>query len=102
MTQTTLGEALDITFQQIQKYENGRNRVGSGRLARIGKVLDVPIARFFHNRTTEAEVDDARDSISELLTSPYALRILKAISKISDRETILSLVGLMESVAKRR
>ena len=102
MTQITLGKELDITFQQVQKYENGSNRVGSGRLAKIAGVLDVPVARFFHNRTTEVEGDDGHDSVSELLTSPYALRMLKALSKISDKKTILSLVSLTESVAKRR
>ena len=102
MTQTALGNALDITFQQIQKYENGSNRVGSGRLAQIAKTLDVPVARFFHNRTTETERDERRDSVSELLTSPYALRMLKALGRIPDRQTILSLVRLAESIAKRQ
>ncbi len=102
MTQTALGNALDVTFQQVQKYENGSNRVGSGRLAKISKVLDIPISRFFHNRTPEVESGDGRDSISELLTLPYALRMLKAFSRISDKRTILSLVGLAESVAKRQ
>lgn len=102
MTQTALGDALDVTFQQIQKYEKGANRVGSGRLAKIAKALDVPITRFFHNRSTGSINDTAHDSVSELLTSPHALRMLKALSKIADNDTVLSLISLTESVAKRQ
>jgi transcriptional regulator with XRE-family HTH domain len=47
MSQEKLGEALNLTFQQIQKYERGANRVGSSRLFQMARVLDVPIAYFF-------------------------------------------------------
>ncbi|UNF38610.1 helix-turn-helix domain-containing protein [Bartonella krasnovii] len=47
MSQTTLGNALGISFQQIQKYENGLNRVSSGRLMEISDILDVPISFFY-------------------------------------------------------
>lgn len=47
MSQTALGEHLGITFQQIQKYEKGTNRIGSSRLAQIAKVLDVPVSTLF-------------------------------------------------------
>ena len=49
MSQETLGKALDLTFQQIQKYERGANRMGASRLHQMSKVLDVPIAWFFEN-----------------------------------------------------
>lgn len=49
MSQTALGEAVDLTFQQIQKYERGANRVGASRLFEFAKVLDVPIGFFFEN-----------------------------------------------------
>jgi transcriptional regulator with XRE-family HTH domain len=102
LSQTALGHALDVTFQQIQKYENGINRVGSGRLAKIAKVLGVPVARFFHNRSTDIEGDGEGDAVTDLLASPYALRMLKALGKISNNKVRLSLVSLTESVAERR
>jgi transcriptional regulator with XRE-family HTH domain len=102
LSQTTLGNALGITFQQIQKYENGANRVGSGRLAKISKVLDVPIDRFFHNRTTGTDGEGAKDVVTELLASPYALRMLNALKKIPDNKVRLSLVALTESIADKR
>ena len=47
MSQTELGEAVGVTFQQIQKYENGKNRVGASRLHLVATALDVPIAELF-------------------------------------------------------
>src|SRR2546429_9774933 len=47
MSQTELGNLLGVTFQQVQKYEKGVNRVGAGRLVRIGEALDVPVSFFF-------------------------------------------------------
>ena len=53
MSQTALGEAVGITFQQIQKYERGFNRIGSGRLYQIAEVLDVPVPFFFDDMTPD-------------------------------------------------
>ena len=47
MSQTKLGDALDLTFQQVQKYENGANRIGAGRLQQISNILQVPVTFFF-------------------------------------------------------
>ena len=52
MTQTSLGEAIGLTFQQLQKYENGTNRVSASRLFDLSRVLDVPIAHFFDDMPT--------------------------------------------------
>ncbi len=52
MSQTTLGEALGLTFQQVQKYERGANRMGSSRLYDLARVLDVPIEYFFDDMPT--------------------------------------------------
>ena len=100
LSQTELGTELGVTFQQVQKYEKGFNRVGSGRLSKISKLLDVPIERFFgssadtHGGTTDMVVTD-------LLTAPYALRVLKALSKIKDAEVRRSIVTLTETIAER-
>ena len=47
ISQEKLGKEVGVSFQQVQKYENGTNRIGAGRLAEISKVLDVPVAYFF-------------------------------------------------------
>jgi len=99
-SQTELGNALSVSFQQVQKYENGTNRVGSGRLARIAEILDAPIARFFTNRSTGEEGVAKGDAVTDLLSSPYALRMLRALNKIPDKSVRLSLVTLTEVLAK--
>jgi len=71
-------------------------------LAKISKVLHVPLTRFFHDRTSGTETEGGRDSVSGLLLSPYALRILKALNRISDQKTVMRLVSLTEPVAKRQ
>ena len=58
MSQTTLGEAIGLTFQQVQKYERGTNRIGSSRLFDLCRALDVPVEFFFEDMP--AEVGPAR------------------------------------------
>ena len=52
MSQTKLGDALGLTFQQVQKYENGTNRIGASRLEQISNILQVPVAFFFEGAPT--------------------------------------------------
>ena len=66
MSQERLGEALGLTFQQVQKYERGVNRVGASRLFDLSRVLDVPISFFF---------DDLPDSLANTLDPPMSRRI---------------------------
>ncbi len=60
LSQTALADSLDLTFQQVQKYEKGSNRIGASRLYQIGRVLDVPVAYFF---------EDMPDGLDSLQTS---------------------------------
>ena len=55
MSQEKLGDALALTFQQVQKYERGANRIGSSRLFEISRILDVPVSFFFEEMSSEAE-----------------------------------------------
>ena len=55
MTQTGLAKAIGVTFQQVQKYENGKNRVGGSRLAAVAKALQVPVSYFFEQTGDEME-----------------------------------------------
>jgi len=98
MSQSDLGQALGVTFQQIQKYENGKNRVGASRLHQVAIALNVPIAELFDGasetgRTLKATKSPAFDSQS--------LRIAEAFVKISDKELRWSLVDLVEAMAQK-
>ena len=97
LSQTALGNALNVTFQQVQKYENGANRVSAGRLQHVAKFLDVPIAFFFDDLGGGS---GGGSEISAMLDSAYALRVLKAFSKIQDRRIQRSTVELIEKIAE--
>ncbi len=76
MSQTELGQRVGITFQQIQKYEKGVNRVGAGRLAKIAEVLSVPVAFFFggSDQPTQEETDSINSAPRALLAAAGANR----------------------------
>jgi transcriptional regulator with XRE-family HTH domain len=98
ISQTALADQLGITFQQVQKYEKGVNRVGAGRLAGIAKALDVPVSLFFGaRRPARAE---RHDSPVQLLTTPGAIRLLRAYARIRSPELKRLAVVLLEEVAK--
>ena len=83
MSQEKLGEALGLTFQQVQKYERGANRIGSSRLFDLSRVLDVPITFFFDDMPGEVEQLSPR-LISGVTEEPAALDA----SPLSKRETL--------------
>jgi transcriptional regulator with XRE-family HTH domain len=93
VSQTKLGDALKVSFQQVQKYEKGINRVSAGRLQQIAHVLQVPIMFFYD------DLGKGGSEISTLLESAYALRILKSFSKIRDRNLQRRAVELIEAMA---
>jgi transcriptional regulator with XRE-family HTH domain len=96
MSQTELGNRLGVTFQQVQKYEKGINRVGAGRLVRVAEALEVPVAFFFAG--TEGDSADTR-ALMGFLDSAYALRLLRAFSRVSEPNLQRSLVELVERIA---
>jgi transcriptional regulator with XRE-family HTH domain len=98
LSQTALAEAIGVTFQQVQKYESGVNRVGAGRLSRIADVLGVSISQLFESS------DDVSDAASpfRLLAEPGALRLLKAFSRTVDPRVRRGVTLLLESYADQR
>ncbi len=94
MTQTDLGNALGISFQQVQKYEKGTNRVGSSRLWEICKVLDQPITFFFEGLSRGAAGDP------EPALSSRAIKLAKEIDEISDDNVKTHFLRLVRSYAK--
>ena len=83
MSQTELGRKIEVTFQQVQKYEKGTNRVGSGRLFRIASILAVPITAFFEGAGQTAS-EDAGPSPVAMLAEPYVLRLLQAFCALAE------------------
>lgn len=105
MSQEKLGEKLGITFQQIQKYEKGTNRIGASRLQQIGNVLGVPVSFFFEG----APVQDAATGgfsesaspayVSDFLATSDGLALTKAFMKVKDAKVRRRIVDLVEAIA---
>jgi transcriptional regulator with XRE-family HTH domain len=107
MSQEKLGEALDLTFQQIQKYEKGTNRIGASRLQQISDILQVPVSFLFEggpNGSINAEGGTDAPSpayVSDFLATSEGLALTRAFTRISDPKLRRSIVDLVEQVAAR-
>lgn len=97
-TQTELGETLGVTFQQIQKYEKGGNRVGSGRLFQIAELLEVPLMSFFSDEKPSRKTPTPGPF--GLLDDPLTLQMLKEFTKVSHLETRRALLSVVERMAE--
>jgi len=105
MSQEKLGDALGITFQQIQKYEKGTNRVGASRLQAMASVLGVPVSFFFEDGPSSnaaqagfAEGDQAPYGV-EAAGSAEGLQLHRAFLRISDPKVRRRLVELVKALA---
>jgi len=101
ISQTELGKRIGVTFQQVQKYEKGANRVGAGRLTRIAGVLDVPVSSFFGGPGGADDLMPESGSRPDLeyLVQPGALRLLRAYGRIQAGSLQRSIVLLVERIA---
>lgn len=104
MSQEKLGESLGITFQQIQKYEKGTNRIGASRLQNIASVLQVPVSFFFEDApgvSTESGFAESRPAafVTDFLSSSEGLQLNKAFLRIKDAKVRRRLVDLIQSIA---
>lgn len=90
MSQTMLGEALGLTFQQIQKYERGSNRVGASRLFELCRVLGVPLGYFFEGLEPDAtpipasSIPDEMKANADPLSRRETLELVRAFDRIQD------------------
>lgn len=107
MSQTKLGDAIGLTFQQIQKYERGANRIGASRLFELSEVLDVPVSYFFDDlpddivtSTGGRGLGEASSMPSDPLREPISLDLVRAYSKIENAATRKSLFNLAKALAK--
>lgn len=99
MSQTKLANQIGVTFQQVQKYENGSNRIGASRLQQIATALGVPVSYFF--ASNDAAVDSPKELLG-LIETQLSLRLMKAFTRISDSGTQHSLVELAERLADKK
>src|ERR1700746_1067485 len=95
ISQADLGEKLGVSFQQVQKYEKGVNRVGASRLQQIAAALDVPVTFFYDSDSKTREVESLL-----FLDSAFSLRLLRAYSRIKSQAVQRQLVTLMEAIAE--
>jgi transcriptional regulator with XRE-family HTH domain len=105
MSQEKLGEALGLTFQQVQKYEKGTNRIGASRLQQISKTLNVPPSFFFEGAPT---VQAAGDGFAEVSSSQYVVDFLstaeglhlnRAFARIKDPKVRKRVIDLIVTLA---
>jgi transcriptional regulator with XRE-family HTH domain len=106
MSQERLGENLGITFQQIQKYEKGTNRVGASRLQAIASILSVPVAFFFEDapgrengNASGLSEDNSTTYVVDFLNSPEGLQLNRAFVRISDAKVRRKVVDLVKALA---
>ena len=99
LSQTALGQALGVTFQQVQKYEKGRNRVGAARLQAIADFLGVPVSTFFDD---PAESADGKETIQNLLQDPDVMELVQTFAIISDKVTRRSVLSIVKAAASLR
>jgi transcriptional regulator with XRE-family HTH domain len=104
MSQEKLGKALGLTFQQVQKYESGANRIGGSRLQQISQTLQVPVAFFFEDAPGASATSKSDESVPSLahvddfVSSSDGLRLIAAFTRIESvtlRRRITSLVQEM-------
>ena len=107
MSQEKLGGALGLTFQQVQKYEKGTNRIGASRLQQISAILQVPVAFFFEGAPTFHPQSDGMVEapsptyVADFLATSDGLALTKAFMEIKEPKLRRRIVDLVEEIAGR-
>jgi len=101
LSQSGLADGIGLTFQQVQKYEKGTNRVSAGRLQKIADMLNTPVMFFYAGMGGRSKKPDARNSGLAFLQTKGAMRLMRAYSEISSRTTKYALVVLAESLRNK-
>jgi transcriptional regulator with XRE-family HTH domain len=102
MSQERLGDLLGLTFQQVQKYEKGVNRIGAGRLFEVSRILNVPVDFFYEGVAAQAG-DAALESappVMEFVSSGEGLQLALAFMKIKDMKVRKRVLDLVKSLAE--
>ena len=104
MSQTELGTNIGLTFQQVQKYEKGTNRIGAGRLHQIARILKAPVSFFFEGSPREpggvsdAEAPPLPTYVADFLATSDGLALTKAFMQIKDATLRRRIVSLVQEI----
>jgi transcriptional regulator with XRE-family HTH domain len=99
LSQTELGNLIRVTFQQVQKYEKGANRISAGRLQHIAEVLGVPVSFFFAGDAQKSSAEATGEPEFSFLQTEGALRLARAYARIKHPALRLKLLRLTEAIA---
>ncbi len=104
LSQEKLGNELGVTFQQVQKYERGANRVGASRLWRLSKVMDVPVSFFFEGldgvvHSHSVAEDEQPPIVYDFIKSPEGLELAKTVARIKNPAIRKQILDLAKSLA---
>jgi transcriptional regulator with XRE-family HTH domain len=107
MSQEKLGEHLDLTFQQVQKYEKGSNRISASRLFDMARILDVPVQFFFDDMpgkpvgASTAGFAESQDSfqMTDFLTSSDGAQLIRAFAEIKNSDVRRKVIDLVKSIS---
>jgi transcriptional regulator with XRE-family HTH domain len=104
MSQEKLGDALGLTFQQVQKYEKGTNRIGASRLQQISDILQAPVSFFFEGAPNLSGAGEAKEApspayVSDFLATSEGLSLTKAFMRIKEPKLRRRIVDLVEEIA---
>ena len=111
MSQEKLGELLGLTFQQVQKYEKGSNRIGASRLFELSRILAVPVQYFYEDVPTDndqrrqsgfAEDDGANAYVVDFVGSREGIELNRAFLRISDPKVRRSIIELVRNLANTK
>jgi len=103
--QTTLGDATRLTFQQVQKYEKGTNRISASRLVQTAHILQVPVTFFFEGGQSVPGAPQAKGAaplpayVSDFLATKDGLALIKAFTQMKDKKLRRCIVDLVERIA---
>ena len=97
LSQTALGTAVGVTFQQVQKYEKGQNRVGAGRLREIARLLEVPVSAFFEENEGGAQ---GQEDVFGFLSAHGAIELLRAYALIHDDQMRRDVLAIVRTASK--
>lgn len=107
MSQSKLAKAVGVTFQQIGKYEEGRNRISASRLQQFANILGVTVPFFFENapntlsqRKSKA-IDPAITNVSEFISSTDGLALIKAFRQIKDAKLRRAIANFVEQISDK-
>ena len=105
ISQEELADALDLSFQQVQKYEKGMNCIGASRLEHISRFLQVPIAFFFEGASgaSATSKEDARSLVlmDDFVSSSEGLRLVQSFTQIEDADVRRRIVDLVQAIGSK-